>query len=156
MAVYAGDAGTVSRRGILVRAATLATALLGAIAAPGLGQDSLSSSSPRASDLAGARDRPGLFTQRLHLPAGYCGPLHVHDQDLHGLVLRGALIMGFADTGGGFRVASHPVGSFVAVPAGRPHVEGSDVETEIHLSGIGPLGTTALDSARRDRCVSTR
>jgi hypothetical protein len=108
---------------------------------------------PRATNLAGARDQPGLFTQRLLLPAGFCGPLHIHDGDLHGLVLRGALLMGFPDSTGRLVVREYPAGSFVVVRAGRRHVEGSRVETEIHLSGIGPLGTTVLDSGQPQRCT---
>jgi quercetin dioxygenase-like cupin family protein len=104
-------------------------------------------------DLAGARDQPGLFTQRLILPAGYCGSLHTHDHDLHGLVLRGVLRMGFVDSTARREVREYPAGSFVVVPAGRPHVEGSAVETEVHLSGIGPLHTTVIDSSTRQRCT---
>ena len=115
-------------------------------------QDTGRAAAPRVQNLAGARDRPGLFTQRLFLPAHYCGPLHTHDGDLHGLVLRGVLQMGFEDSAGRIEVREYPVGSFVPVPAGRPHVEGSPVETEIHLSGIGPVRTTVVDSTRRNRC----
>jgi quercetin dioxygenase-like cupin family protein len=106
-------------------------------------------------NLAGDRNRPGLFTQRLLLPANFCGPLHIHDHDLHGLVLRGILRMGFADSTGRVTVREYPAGSFVAVPAEKVHVEGSAVETEIHLSGIGPLVTTVVDSNRTQRCAPT-
>jgi quercetin dioxygenase-like cupin family protein len=108
---------------------------------------------PVVTDLAGSRERPGLFTQRLLLPADYCGPVHTHDHDLHGLVLRGALRMGFVDSTGRVDVREYPAGSFVVVPAGRRHVEGSGTETEIHLSGIGPLRTALMDSATPERCV---
>ena len=87
--------------------------------------------------------------------ANLCGPLHTHDHDLHGLVLRGILRMGFADSTGKVAVREYPAGSFVAVPAGKVHVEGSAVETEIHLSGIGPLVTTVVDSGRTQRCTPT-
>jgi hypothetical protein len=50
-------------------------------------------------------------------------------------------------------VREYPAGSFVAVPAGRVHVEGSVVETEIHLSGIGPVVTTVVDSSKTPRCT---
>jgi quercetin dioxygenase-like cupin family protein len=108
---------------------------------------------PRATNLAGARDRPGLFTQRLILPAGYCGPLHIHNGDVHGLVLRGALRMGFPDSTDKLVVREHPPGSLVVVPAGRRHVEGSAVETEIHLSGVGPLVTTVIEAGKPQRCT---
>ena len=109
----------------------------------------------RVTNLSGARDRPGLFTQRVLMPANFCSPVHVHNHDLHGLVLRGILWMGFPDSTGEFRVREYPPGSFVPVPAGRRHVEGSPVETEIHLSGIGPLRTTVVDSLTPRLCPPT-
>ena len=117
-------------------------------------QDTGPSTAPRVTDLAGDRNRPGLFTQRLLLPANFCGPLHTHNHDLHGLVLRGILRMGFADSTGRVTMREYPAGSFVPVPAGKAHVEGSAVETEIHLSGIGPLATTVVDSTRQ-WCTAT-
>jgi hypothetical protein len=107
---------------------------------------------PRVTNLAGARDRSGLFTQRLLLPANFCGPLHTHDRDLHGLVLRGILRMGLVDSTGRLDVREYSAGSFVVVPSGRRHVEGSPVETEIHLSGIGPMETTVVDSTSPRLC----
>lgn len=111
---------------------------------------------PHVTELAGARDRPGLFTQRLVLPANFCGPIHVHDRELHGLVLRGVLRMGVADSAGGIDVREYPAGSFVVVPAGRLHVEGSAPETEIHLSGIGPVETVVKASPGAERCKPGR
>jgi quercetin dioxygenase-like cupin family protein len=135
-----------------VRRLALTIALLGAGAGALSAQDTGRTAAPRVTNLAGARDHPGLFTQRLFLPAHYCGPLHTHDRELHGLVLRGVLQMGFEDSAGRIEVREYPAGSFVPVPAGRRHVEGSPVETEIHLSGIGPVRTTVVDSTRRNRC----
>ena len=130
----------------------LAAALLGL--GPGIVSAQASGqTAPRVTNLAGDRDRPGLFTQRLRLPANFCGPVHTHDGDLHGLVLRGVLRMGFEDSAGRLDVREYSAGSFVAVPAGRRHIEGSPVETEIHLSGIGPLRTTVVDSTTRHACT---
>jgi hypothetical protein len=108
---------------------------------------------PKITELAGSRNAPGLFTQRLVLPAGFCGPVHTHDHELHGLVLRGALLMAVADSIGRLAIHEYPSGSLVVVPAGRRHLEGSRVETEIHLSGIGPLRTVVVDSATAERCA---
>jgi hypothetical protein len=110
----------------------------------------------RVTNLAGARDQPGLFTQRLLLPANFCSPVHVHNQDLHGLVLRGTLWMGYPDSAGVLHGRNYERGSFVPVPAGQQHVEGSAVETEIHLSGIGPLRTTIADSGAPRGCPPAR
>lgn len=108
---------------------------------------------PRVTNLAGSRDRPGLFAQRLFLPAGFCGPIHTHDGDLHGLVLNGVLQMGFVDSAGRLDVREYPAGSFVPVPAGGRHVEGSPVDTEIHLTGVGPITTEVVDSTTPRRCT---
>lgn len=117
--------------------------------APACAQATPPSGAPRITELAGGRDRTGLFTQRLVLPAHFCGPIHIHNQDLHGLVLRGTLRFGVVDSLGRLEVRQYPAGSFVPISAGRQHVEGSVEETEIHLSGIGPLRTTVTDSTRR-------
>jgi hypothetical protein len=137
-----------------LRALGFAVTLLGAAAGEVEAQDSGQARTPRVTNLEGARDRPGLFSQRLFLPANYCGSLHTHDHDLHGLVLRGILLMGFVDSAGTLEVREYPAGSFVPVPAGRVHLEGSPVDTEIHLSGIGPVVTTVVDSTRTWRCTS--
>ncbi|HEY7505730.1 MAG TPA: DUF6010 family protein [Gemmatimonadales bacterium] len=137
-----------------LRALGFAVTLLGATAGELGAQNSGQVTAPRVTNLAGARDQPGLFTQRLLLPANYCGPLHTHDHDLHGLVLRGILLMGFLDSAGTLEVRQYSAGSFVPVPAGKVHLEGSPVETEIHVSGIGPLVTTVVDSAPGLRCTS--
>jgi hypothetical protein len=135
------------------RSLGFAVTLLSAVAGDLDAQDSAQVAAPRVVNLAGARDQPGLFTQRLLLPANYCGPLHTHDHDLHGLVLRGILLMGLVDSAGTLEVRQYSAGSFVPVPAGRVHLEGSPVETEIHLSGIGPMVTTVVDSTTAGPCT---
>jgi hypothetical protein len=111
-------------------------------------------SAPRVIPLAGARDRPGLFAQRLILPAGYCSALHTHNRELHGLVMRGSLRLGIADSTGRMTVREYSEGSFIPVPAARTHVEGSAAgkETEIYVTGVGPIQTSIVDSAKADRC----
>jgi hypothetical protein len=109
---------------------------------------------PRVVPLAGARERPGLFAQRLLLPPGYCSAVHTHNGQLDGLVLRGTLKLGVADSSGKLRVLEYPPGSFVPVPAGRAHVEGARAGqvTEIYVTGVGPIRTTIVDSAKASRC----
>jgi quercetin dioxygenase-like cupin family protein len=136
----------------LLRGLCLVAAFLGSSLATGLAQGPPGNTAPRVTNLAGARDQPGLFTQRLFMPASFCSPIHIHDHDLHGLVLRGVLWMGFPDSSGEVHGREYGPGSFVPVPAGKRHVEGSPVETEIHLSGIGPLRTTVVDSIAPRRC----
>jgi quercetin dioxygenase-like cupin family protein len=113
-----------------------------------------SASAPRIVQLAGSRDQPGLFAQRLTFPPGYCSTVHLHNGELHGLVLRGSLRLGIADSGGKLTVGEYPEGSFVLVPAGRAHVEGAKAgqEAELYVTGVGPIRTTIVDSANAKRC----
>lgn len=113
-----------------------------------------SASGPRVVPLAGSRDQLGLFAQRLILPPGYCSAVHTHNGELHGLVTRGTLRLGMADSSGKLTVGEYPEGSFVPVPAGRAHAEGAKAgqETEIYVTGIGPIRTTIVDSAKATGC----
>ena len=135
-----------------LRVLAVTIAVLGSAWSDADAQDRDQAAKPRVTELAGSRERPGLFTQRLILPPNFCGPVHVHDRELHGLVLRGLLRMAVADSAGVLQIHEYPVGSFVVVPAGRRHLEGSGAETEIHLSGIGPV-RTVVDSAAPRRCT---
>ena len=132
------------------RGCTIAASIM--LAVPACQARAQAGAAPRQEPLAGSRARPGLFTQRLTLPARSCGPVHIHNSDLHGLVLRGTLLFGVADSTGSIQVRAYPAGSFVPVAAGERHVEGSVEETEIHLSGIGPLQTRVLEPADPARC----
>jgi hypothetical protein len=113
-----------------------------------------SRSAPRIVPLAGARDRSGLFAQRLILPPGYCSALHTHNGELHGLVMRGTLRLGIADSTGKLTVREYSEGNFIPVPVGRAHVEGGAIgqETEIYVTGVGPIQTTIVDSTKPNRC----
>jgi hypothetical protein len=113
-----------------------------------------SASGPRVVPLSGSRDQPGLFAQSLILPPGYCSAVHTHNGELHGLVRQGTLRLGVADSSGKLTFGEYPEGSFVPVPAGRAHVEGASAaqETEIYVTGVGPIRTTIVDSAKIKRC----
>lgn len=107
---------------------------------------------PHVATLAGARDKPGLFAQRVTFPTGSCGPLHTHDRELHGLVLRGTLLLGVSDSGAPPVVHAYTQGDFIPIPAGRVHVEGAADEAEVYVTGVGPVATAIRDSASSRAC----
>lgn len=109
---------------------------------------------PKVTRLAGDRDRPGLFAQRVTFAPGSCSPVHTHDRELHGLVTRGTLRLGVADSAGAIVVREYPVGSFIPIPAGRAHVEGAGAsgESEVYVTGVGPVRTVVRDSTSRKTC----
>jgi proline iminopeptidase len=136
---------TLEAERAFLRAADERTSSQGARIAPGR---------PLVVTLAGGRDKPGLFAQRVTFATGSCGPLHTHDRELHGLVLRGTLLLGVADSGSGRPVVrEYTTGDFIPIPAGRLHVEGASDEAEVYVTGVGPVRTTMRDSASRGSCT---
>lgn len=89
-------------------------------------------------DLLGGRDKPGLFVQRMKMPAGFRAPRHTHDGPLNGTVLSGALHMRFG-TESEARIILP--GGFLEIPAGLEHEEWTEGPTEIEVRGIGPQKT---------------
>lgn len=58
------------------RALCSVVVLLGSSVETGLGQEPDRRTGPGVTNLAGGRDQPGLFTQRLVMPASFCSPVH--------------------------------------------------------------------------------
>jgi quercetin dioxygenase-like cupin family protein len=96
--------------------------------------------------LAGRRDAPGeAFAYAFAIPAGFWDPPHVHSADAHVTVVRGALRLGFGirlDTAAA-RVLR--AGESIVVPGGAAHFDGSDEDTVIVGTAVGPWWTRYVD-----------
>lgn len=96
--------------------------------------------------LEGVRDRPGTaFSYAFHIPAGFWDPAHWHSADARVFVVSGALHLGYGDALDRARAEIHPAGSYLIVPAGARHFDGSDQETLILGTAIGPWATHYVD-----------
>ncbi len=84
-----------------------------------------------------------LFSQRALFPAGYKGAPHTHPVDLHVVVIRGESRLGFSVDANDEPKVVKP-GDYTLIPANTVHYEQFDVETEIHLYGIGPIKTVPV------------
>jgi hypothetical protein len=101
--------------------------------------------------IVGDPARPGPYTVRLRLPAGYEVAPHRHGEAEHVTVLRGVLNVGIGEAltrTGGFRI---PAGGFVRIAAGTPHFMFAEGETVIQLHGEGPFGFDYVNPADAPR-----
>lgn len=89
--------------------------------------------------LVGDTTRPGPFTIRYRLPAGYQLKLHLHpDEDEQLTVLSGAIGWSAGEAGSGAQEYTLTAGSFTMTPAGTPHRIWAMEDCEVQMSAIGP------------------
>ena len=80
--------------------------------------------------LEGQRDKAGeTFSYAFALPGGYWDRPHCHSQDARVFVSGGELYLGWGSTVDRASAMHLPVGSYVLVPAGVLHYEGSNKAT---------------------------
>jgi quercetin dioxygenase-like cupin family protein len=101
----------------------------------------------RLAVLEGDPGKPGAFTMRLFMPAGYRIPPHFHPVDEHVTVVRGTFQVGMGDTFDQAKLTDLPVGTFAALSPGTRHFARAKVETVIQLHGSGPWSLTYVNPA---------
>lgn len=98
--------------------------------------------------LEGVRDTAGVpFTYAFFIPAGVWDGAHSHAATARVFVARGTLHLGYGDTLDRNRAKAHPAGSYLIVPAGARHFDGSPVDTIIIGTATGPWSTDYVDKA---------
>ncbi len=96
--------------------------------------------------LEGTRDTPGVaFTYAFFIPAGVWDAPHSHAATARVFVARGTLHLGYGDTLDKPRAALFSAGSMLVVPAGAHHFDGSDTDTIIIGTAVGPWSTDYVD-----------
>ncbi len=97
--------------------------------------------------MSGDPQKPGPFTLRFMIPAGYRIAPHWHPADEHVTVLSGSIFMAMGkdqyDEPCGMQVTA---GGFVMMPAREHHFAWSEEPTVIQIHGIGPWGITYVNS----------
>jgi quercetin dioxygenase-like cupin family protein len=90
--------------------------------------------------LAGDPGKPGTFTVRLKMPAGYRIPPHRHPHSERVTVISGELRFGTGDRIDEAAAARLGAGGFVDLPANQTHYAFANVDTVIQIAGEGPFG----------------
>ncbi len=92
--------------------------------------------------LSGDPGKPGPFTVRLKMPAGYKIAPHRHPHSERVTVISGELKFGNGDKIDASRAQKLGPGGFVDLPANTVHYAFATVETVIQISAEGPFGIT--------------
>jgi hypothetical protein len=101
--------------------------------------------------LEGDPTKPGLFTMRLWMPAGYQIMPHWHPAVEHVTVVSGTFHVGMGDTFEANKAGALPVGTFAFLAPKMHHFAWADGETVIQLHGEGPWQINYLDPANDPR-----
>ena len=99
----------------------------------------------QAAVLAGDPGKPGPFTIRAKLPAGYRIPPHWHATDEHVTVLSGVVSMGMGETFDEKAMMALPVGGFAAMPPNTRHYLMTKSPATIQVHGTGPFAITYVN-----------
>lgn len=92
--------------------------------------------------LEGTRDTAGVaFSYAFFIPAGVWDAAHSHMATARVFVARGTLRLGYGNRLAKDRAVAYPAGSYLVVPAGARHFDGSDVDTIIIGTAVGPWST---------------
>lgn len=97
--------------------------------------------------LEGDPSKPGEFTMRLSMPAGYRIPPHFHPVTEHVTVVEGTFYVGMGDAFDAAKASALPTGTFAALEPGVRHFAFTTGATTIQLHGVGPWGLTYVNPA---------
>ena len=95
----------------------------------------------RSATLLGTRDPGVMFTYAFFIPSGVWDSPHAHSADVHLVVARGRLRLGFGGVLDRDAAMTIPAGGFLHVPRGAVHFDGADEDTIILGTATGPWST---------------
>jgi uncharacterized RmlC-like cupin family protein len=95
----------------------------------------------RSATLVGVREPGVTFTYAFFIPPNVWDAPHFHLAASHLHVVSGVLHLGYGRQFDQQLASPHPAGSFLYVPAGAIHFDGSSVETIIIGTATGPWST---------------
>ena len=97
--------------------------------------------------LSGDPSKPGWFTLRSKMPAGYTIPPHWHPMDEHLSVISGAFAVGMGDKFDPAAMEAVPAGGFTVMPAQMRHYARAKVDTILQVHAMGPFTITYVNPA---------
>jgi hypothetical protein len=113
-----------------------------AVSVDGIRWDRIRPDGTRATTLRGGRDAGQRFAYAFSMPAGVWDAPHSHSAEAWIVVARGELRLGYGRILDRSAATSYPVGSFLCVPADAVHFDGTEVDTVIIGTAVGPWSTT--------------
>lgn len=101
----------------------------------------------RVAVLEGDPSKPGPFTMRLWMPAGYRISPHFHPSDERVTVVSGSFWVGMGNSFDADAGTELPVGAYAALAPGVAHFAWTTQESVIQLNNIGPWSLTYVNPA---------
>lgn len=95
--------------------------------------------------LSGDPGKPGMFTIRLQMPAGYKIPAHTHPTDELVTVISGTCSFGMGPKYDDASAKEMPAGAYVVMPSGMQHFAGSKVGCVVQVQSTGPFQVTYVN-----------
>lgn len=97
--------------------------------------------------LEGDPGKPGSYTVRLSMPAGYRIAPHYHTQTENVTVVSGTLMVGMGDTFETKGMKTYKPGGFISIPGSVHHFATAKSATEVQIHGTGPFDIIYLNPA---------
>lgn len=91
--------------------------------------------------------KPGEYTIRLKLPAGYIIAPHQHPTDENVTVISGHFLVGMGDAVDRSRTQALTAGGFITAPAQMHHFAVATDEVVVQVHGMGPFAITYVHAA---------
>jgi len=101
----------------------------------------------RTAVLSGDPGKPGEYTLRAELPAGYTIAPHWHPTDEHITVLSGTVAFGMGDKAVAAEMKALPAGGYAVMPATMHHYFVVKTAAAIQVHGLGPFQINYIDPA---------
>ncbi len=100
--------------------------------------------------LVSGRDKKGFFVERSEFPKGYIGEPHVHNENLYVTIIKGSVYLAFGEKLDS-TISIKPLGpgSFVVIPADKPHYEWFKESCTMQIEGIGPINTYYISKDKK-------
>ena len=100
--------------------------------------------------LEGERETAGQpFSYAFAIPAGLWDGPHSHSTTARIFVAKGVLRLGYGSKMDRAKAKAYPAGSYLVVPAGAAHFDGSDEDTVILGVATGPWSTRYVDASAK-------
>ena len=101
----------------------------------------------QAAVLAGDPGKPGLWTLRLKLPAGYKIPAHQHPTFEAATLISGTFNVGMGDKLDEAKADKLTAGSFIYLPANMNHFAFATTESVVQINSEGPFTISYVNPA---------
>lgn len=96
--------------------------------------------------LLGDSSQGGAWIDRVKIPKGARVLAHTHEHDEIVTVIEGTWYLGEGERFDAARLKGYPAGSFIVIPAGKPHfAAASDGQVIVQLNGTSKFATNYLE-----------